>query len=194
MSRVFVGLGLSDEARRGVEKVVKKLKRAHWKVKWEKPEKWHVTLAFLGSIDQKQLEKVKMIVRETVRMNEGFELGLKGLGAFPDLFLPKLLWLGLNGDLKSMYALQKGLKVRLEKEGFDLGKGKFQPHVTLGRVSRNAGRKERIEVGKYISKNLRIDTPQTWLIDKVMVYESVLHHSGSEYRSLGVYNLSAYSE
>lgn len=184
--RLFVGIPLDEEARRGVEKVVKKLKRGHWPVRWEKPEKWHVTVAFLGNdkLALKSLASLSSAVKRGVRGIEPFEIRLKGLGSFPDLVLPRVVWLGLKGDLKSMARIYKGVREELRKLKLEFDEKPFRPHVTLGRVSKEAKRKQRLELGKYLQKHREMKILQQWRVDRVVIYESRLKPSGSEYKEL----------
>ncbi len=167
--RLFIAFPLSDEARRAVKKAVKKLERGHWAVRWEPEEKWHLTLKFLGEVED--IESVTEQAEAACEDIAPFTLKFKGLGAFPDLLLPRTVWLGLKGDLKSFYKLSKKLSDEV-----------IQPHITLGRIKPEMGRKERLELGKIISKNLTLDIPQTWFVDRVCVYESQLSEKGSSYR------------
>jgi 2'-5' RNA ligase len=182
--RLFVGIPLDEEARRGVEKVVKKLKRGHWPVKWEKPEKWHVTVAFLGELTETEIDKVIKAVEKGVRGIKPFEIRLKGLGSFPDLVLPRVVWLGLKGDLKNMARIYKGVREELRKLKLEFDEKPFRAHVTLGRVSKEARRKQRLELGKYLQKHREMKIWQQWRVEKVAVYESRLKPSGSEYKEL----------
>jgi len=182
--RLFVGIPLDEEARRGVERIVKKLKRGHWPVRWEKAEKWHVTLAFLGDDkrDLDSLSRLSSAVRKGVREIKAFEVGFKGLGAFPDWFLPRIVWMGLKGDLKSMGRMYKKVREELEKKGFEFDRKPFRGHITLGRVKKDAKRKHRLELGKYLKKQRELEIPQKWLVDRVVIYESELGSEGSGYK------------
>lgn len=180
-----MGIPLSNEAGRGVGKVMKVLGRKHWKVRWEPEEKWHVTLAFIGDVlESQEIQEVQKIVGRIVKDQRRFELGFKGLGAFPDLLLPKIVWIGLNGDLKSLYKLAREIRDQLENSGIQFVDNKLMPHVTLGRVKHKAGRKERLEMGKEIKKMIRMDIPQRWVVERVVLFKSVLTPKGSEYQEL----------
>lgn len=187
--RVFVGFDLTSEPRREIEKLLKKLQKKHWKVKWEKPEKIHLTLAFLGNIKEKQLDLVRKACQEAVRIlkqdpdfhqddgggpvqsDKKIILSFKGLGCFPDYEWPRIIWLGLKGDLKSLASLQKNLRDRLENLGFKTEKRSFEPHLTLGRIKKARAR-ERREIGRQIKGMRKIDFKSQWLVDGMVIYES----------------------
>jgi 2'-5' RNA ligase len=180
--RLFVGIPLDEEARRGVGKVVKKLKRGHWPVRWEKENKWHMTLAFVGEIEAGELGRVVRAVKRGAGGIKRFEVRFKGLGAFPGWLLPRIVWMGLKGDLKRMARVYKGVRGELEREGFEFDKKPFRGHITLGRVKKEAKRKHRLELGKYLKKQAELEIPQRWLVDRVVIYESQLGSAGSEYK------------
>lgn len=199
--RVFVAVPFDEEAKRGIKKVLKQLERKHWPVRWERVEKLHVTLAFLGWIDmgkvqnvqevqkvQKEkrgtLTKLEMATREAVKGMRQFAVGFKGLGGFPDLELPRVVWVGLKGDLKSLAKIYKVVRLQLEQSGFILEGRPFVPHVTLGRIRKETRMKQRQEIGKQLAKLRQLNIPQHLKVDRVVVYESVLRRSGSEYREL----------
>jgi 2'-5' RNA ligase len=199
--RVFVAVPFDEESRRGIEKVQKILLKKHWPVKWEPVEKLHVTLAFLGNVEYSEQKTVNsekvthseiksnldLIVdsaRQAVEEMKQFEVGFKGLGSFPTLLLPTVVWVGLKGDLKSLAVLYKKLRTELLSNGFRLDNKPFRPHVTLGRIYPEAKRKVRLEMGKEIEKLRIMDIPQKLVVDRVAVFESTTGRAGSTYRIL----------
>lgn len=186
--RVFVALDLSSEARREIEKFLKRLEKKHWKVKWEKPEKIHLTLAFLGSIKEEKLELVKEACQQVTKVTISFIVSFKGLGCFPDFDFPRIIWLGLKGDLKSLVELQKRLKDKLGRLGFETEKRPFEPHLTLGRIKR-ARVRERREIGRQIKGMRKMDFQNQWLINKIVLYESQCLAEGSVYKKIGEFPL-----
>ncbi len=170
---MFVGVPLTQEAKRGIDKVMKQLERKHWPVKWVKRDNWHVTLVFLGEVEEARIEVVVGAVKKACVGVGEMELEFKGLGAFPDLVWPKVVWMGLKGDLKSLASLRKKIKLELEQLGFDDFQA-FRPHVTLGRVEAKASWKLKGEIGKEIAKKINWQIPHRVQVERVVVYESNL--------------------
>lgn len=181
--RVFIALDLTSEARREIEKFLKRLEKKHWKVKWEKPEKVHLTLAFLGSIKEEKLDLIKKTCQQVTKVTASFIVSFKGFGCFPDFDFPRLVWLGLKGDLKSLASLQKKLRDQLKDLGFKTEKRPFKPHLTLGRIKR-ARVRERREIGRQIKALRKIDFKSQWLVDKLVLYESKCLPEGSVYKKI----------
>lgn len=198
--RVFVGIPLSNEARREVEKLYKFLKRRHWKVKWEPVEKVHLTLIFLGNVENggdsigpiksdlqndnsNNLQSIKVAVKGACESLQLIKVNFKSLGCFPDYDWPRIIWLGLKGDLKSLSVLQKLIKENLTKAGFKFADKPFAAHLTLGRIKRARAR-ERREIGRQIKKMRETSFKSKWVVDRVVVWESKLLRKGSEYFEL----------
>lgn len=180
--RIFLGIPLSGEVRRGVKKVVKGLDKHHWPVRWVEEECWHMTVAFVGDVSK--VSKVSKVVSEGCRGVAPFEVGFKGLGAFPDLVLPKIVWLAVNGDLKSLYRLVKEIKIQLENSGVEFDRKAFWPHVTVARLVNGARRKHRMEMGRQVAKLRRMEIAYKWRVEKVVVYEGRAIKGGVAYRAL----------
>lgn len=182
--RIFIAVDISKEAKKEIEKkLYKVLEKKHWSVKWEKPEKLHLTLAFLGNIDNNLLPLIKTICKKAVKNLKPFIVSFKGLGCFPNYDLPGVIWLGLKGDLQHLALIQKRIEASLIKENFKIDTRVFSAHITLGRV-RNCRFKERKEIGRQL-RGLKIyDLRSKIEINKIIIYESKLSSKGSVYNRL----------
>jgi len=178
--RLFIGVALPVACRKQVDKLLVKLKRKHWPVAWEQGEKLHFTLAFLGEIEPARLPKVQAIAESSCQGIAPFTLQIKGLGCFPDYFQPRIIWLGLKGELQPLARLQNQLKAELRQAEFKIDERPFRPHITLGRI-RQARFRERKEIGRQL-KGLRIqEIPEVWFVEQVQVFASKTLPTGSVY-------------
>lgn len=180
--RIFISVNLPATAQKELAKLIKKWQKFHWPVRWEKPEKIHLTLAFLGDT-KTPLTKIKETVVQASRDIKSFEVGVKGLGAFPDFVRPRVVWLGLKGDLKNLARLQKQIG------RIHLGQRPFVPHATIGRVKKGISKGALADLGKKIQQHRRIDFKNTMRIDSVAIMQSQLQRSGSIYKKLGLVKL-----
>ena len=183
-ARVFVATPLDDDSQKSLQKVIKLLARKHWPVRWEPVEKLHLTIAFIGWLDKSKISIINQATRKAVESFQPFTVEYKGLGAFPDFVTPRVIWLGLKGDLYHLSNLYKNIRLALETVGFKLESRPFTPHITLGRVEKGVRRKFLQTIGSGIGKlhQLSISTP--WRVDRVVVYESQLTRQGSIYYPL----------
>ena len=182
--RIFIAVDLSEGAKKEVGEFLKKLEKKYWPVKWEELEKVHITLAFLGEIGEERLEEVK----EAVLRGSGgifpFEVGMRRVGCFPDFLRPRVVWIGLVGDLKSLARLQKQIAGELLKvEGVRIEERKFIPHLTIGRVKGGKFRHIK-EMGRQINNMKWLEFSSKIEVSSVRIYKSELRPEGSKYTKL----------
>ncbi|MCL6640552.1 MAG: RNA 2',3'-cyclic phosphodiesterase [Candidatus Rokubacteria bacterium] len=103
-------------------------------VAWVAPENLHVTLKFLGSVEEERLTAVGEALASVASAARGFELAVAGLGAFPTPTRPRVVWAGIAGGAEPLASLAAAVEVALEPLGFPREKRPFVGHVTLGRV------------------------------------------------------------
>jgi 2'-5' RNA ligase len=151
--RTFIAIELPEELKSGIKQLQNNFKSAGYTgIKWVAPQGIHLTLKFLGNIQSGKIDEITKAL-ETARQGiNPFQLTTGELGTFPNLRRPRVLWLGLTGDLKSLFALQQ----RVEKVLIDLGFPKedrpFAPHLTISRIRESTTREEQAEFGKLIEK------------------------------------------
>jgi len=135
MKRVFIAIDISSEARSKIAGYIDRLRRfgRDLRVGWERPEKLHLTLKFLGDVDDHQLGDVEQAVKKVAAEFAGFRLGIYGNGRFPPKGDPRILWLGLTDD-GSVSKLAQALDREIAKAGFEPEKRKFHPHLTIARL------------------------------------------------------------
>lgn len=181
--RVFIAVNLPSGVKNELDKWQTNLAKKHWPVRWEKPEKIHLTLVFLGNL-KSQISNVKLAVENGVLGINPFKISFKGLGAFPDFVRPRVVWIGLKGDLKSLAALQKGIERELKKARIWFDKKPFVPHMTIGRVKKGISQGALQDLGKKIKKLRKIDFQSKILVDSVDIMKSDLLPEGSVYTRL----------
>ena len=105
-------------------------------LRWSRPEQWHVTLAFLPAVTDRQLDGLIERLAETAGGRREFRLRLAGAGAFPDPGRARVLWAGLAGDLNDLSQLAGNLRSAANRSGTQVEGGDFRPHLTLARLGR----------------------------------------------------------
>jgi 2'-5' RNA ligase len=140
--RVFIAIELPDAVRAQVARLQEKLKEADADVKWVEPQLVHLTLKFLGEVDQDKLETLYGGVSEAIGEQSRFPMSLAGIGAFPSMRRVQVVWIGVFSGAEEATGLAERIEASLEKRGFESEKKKFAPHITIGRVRsfRNATR------------------------------------------------------
>ena len=103
-------------------------------VRWTKPENIHLTLKFLGDIDESLLFNIRDVLRKIGAEHSIFELETKGSGAFPSLTRPRIVYAGTGNGLEPLTALREGIEQGLEELGVARDSRPFQAHTTIGRI------------------------------------------------------------
>jgi 2'-5' RNA ligase len=134
MIRSFIAIELSDEVRGALSRIQEQLKESVGGVRWVQPASIHLTLKFLGDIRPEQVQPIAAAAAGVVEGEPPFSLGLSGLGAFPGTRKPRVIWVGIVGEVERLGRLQARLDKALEPLGFAAEHRAFRPHLTLGRV------------------------------------------------------------
>jgi 2'-5' RNA ligase len=188
--RTFIAVELSPQARTYLAQAVQSMKEQGLQgVRWVRPEGIHLTLKFLGGIPLPMVEKVAQALKEACRGISPFELALSKTGAFPNVERPRVLWIGLSGDLDPLAELQKRIESRMQRLGFPPETRGFSPHVTLGRVRDNTRTPERRRIGEVFGKVQAEDVP-SWSVETVNLMKSTLMPSGAIYTALAKISLA----
>ena len=108
-------------------------------VSWVRMENFHVTLRFLGSVDEAALGRVREALAEAAAAVAPFQVTVGGFGGFPSARAPRVIWMGLTAGVEPMVALHGRLEAALARRGFPPEGRGFHPHVTLGRAREPRG-------------------------------------------------------
>lgn len=147
-------------------------------VRWARAEGMHVTLKFLGAMEAPPLEHVHSTLVGALKRRPALQLQAHGLGAFPSLRRPRVLWVGVHGD--GLVELAGGVDDALTPLGFAKEKRDFTAHLTLGRINSPRGWPRLEEVFKAHLD----DDFGTSDVDAVTIYRSTLQRGGAVYTPL----------
>jgi 2'-5' RNA ligase len=134
-------------------------------IRWVRPQGIHLTLKFFGTIAESDVANISRVVEDTTSTIAPFTLGIKRVGAFPDVKRPRVLWLGMDGDVDILIRLQKEVDAELHKYGFEKEDRPFRPHLTLARIKDPRGliglakimeKRENYEAGSFSAAGLNL--------------------------------------
>ncbi|MBS3093870.1 RNA 2',3'-cyclic phosphodiesterase [Candidatus Pacearchaeota archaeon] len=175
LTRCFIALDLSREAINEIKNIQKVIgKKFLFTGKFTEPENFHLTLKFLGEINDEQIEKVKKILAEIQYTVFTANLGVAGVFSKK---IPKILWIALHGA----YDLQKVVDNSL-RELFPIEE-RFMGHITLARIKYISEKKALTE---YIQN---LHGQSTFLVNKFYLKKSELKSEGPIYYDLATYSL-----
>lgn len=178
--RCFIAINLPASIKEQLGQIQEELRRSQADVSWVKPPNIHLTLKFLGEIGEKRVERVKEVLAEVVPGVSTFSLMLEGLGVFPNLKVPRVVWVGVKETPPALLELQKAVDEGLAQIGFPKEGRKFSPHFTLGRVRslRN------LEALRDSLSNLKVEALGDAKVMSLELMRSRLSPKGSEYSVL----------
>jgi len=131
--RAFVAVEIPEEVRAALAAVQSHLRRLRVRARWVRPGGLHVTLKFLGDLPADQVPGVADALQAAAGGRPAFGLTAAGIGVFPGLRRPRVIWAGLSGDTGPLAELQRSVEERLAALGFPREDRPFRAHLTIGR-------------------------------------------------------------
>jgi RNA 2',3'-cyclic 3'-phosphodiesterase len=202
--RLFVAIGLPEEIKKKLEEIQKQLRRFAIDAKWVKPEGIHLTLKFLGYVEQERIPQINNLLRK-ISLHYSFYpnrnldpapdldpnrepgivgvIQLKGLGFFPNARRPNVLWAGLV--CPGIEALQQEMENELATIGFEKENRPFSPHLTLARFREPKGLIQLAQEAEKFNEVLLGEFQPTHF----SLYQSVLNPHGAQYTVLESFGL-----
>ena len=189
--RAFIAVDLSAEAQRRLQQVSQQLRRSPGAaaVRWVAPENIHLTLMFLGDVSPNNLSLLQQALLSDAQVHNRFEFSLGGLGAFPSLARPRVVWLGVQAS-PELAALQSAIQHSMERLGYQSEERDFSPHLTLGRVSRSAVPQDVRSLSETLQQSISQEGMRrdlatgTIAVQQVNLYRSDLRPEGPIYTIL----------
>ncbi|MBI5650121.1 MAG: RNA 2',3'-cyclic phosphodiesterase [Chloroflexi bacterium] len=185
MIRAFIAIELDDAGRRAVADAQTQLQRerAGKFVRWVAPDHIHLTLKFLGDVAAERMNDLQNALVGACAGFAPFDLEIARAGAFPNTRRPNVIWVGLQGEIEIAARLAQKIDDACNARGFAREDRPFAPHLTLGRVKRDASPQDRRAIGVMIER-APIDARGELRVARVSVMQSVLAPGGSVYSCL----------
>lgn len=155
----------------------------HLGVRWIGPDQVHITLCFIGDTEEALVPKLEQKLNQALFSFEPFDVVLGGLGAFPHLNNPKVLYIPVIKGAAGFQELEKRVTFNLGELGIKPDEKEYHPHLTLGRVKDERAVRETVKV-------LQEACPtqwETWTADRFILFQSRLTSKGPIYTQLNVF-------
>jgi RNA 2',3'-cyclic 3'-phosphodiesterase len=158
-------------------------------VRWTRSEQLHLTLKFYGNVAGDRVDSLKAALHRAVKGVRPISLTADGLGCFPSSQQPRVLWVGLDGDLEELKQLQARVEVESAAFGNHSEDREFHPHLTLGRVKTPGAGARRI--GEVI-RSSEVGPMGSWEVRQITLIQSRLSPAGSTYTALAEIPLAGF--
>ncbi len=178
--RAFVALEVPEQVTRQLAGLQNRLGQDLAGVKWVPADNIHLTIKFLGDISPPMVEAVSGILT-AVASRPVMNLQARGLGVFPGLKKPRVLWAGLDGDIDGVAQLARELDDYLRQLEFSKESKKFRPHLTLGRFRSKALAPARLA---DLLRRVSDFGPLPFQAQRLVLFRSVLRPTGPVYTPL----------
>lgn len=185
--RLFVAIDIPKTLREQIEEFIFKnyILLGNNKLSWVKKDNLHITLKFLGETKEELVPKINERLSLSTKNCKKFSIGIKGIGVFPKLSLPKILWLGIQNGSDEIVSLVKNIEEKILELGFEKENRGFVSHLTIARV-RMIKNLDKIKF--FVEKFKDIDFGFCE-IKEVVLYQSILKPDGPEYKVIEKHSL-----
>jgi len=179
--RAFIAVNLNQDILNRIEQVALDLQKRMnpVSIRWVPIENIHLTLKFLGNVSTANLEILKDILGKVVSNHHECDISVGGIGVFPKPHNPRVIWVGMEVP-QELIALQKNIEIETARLGYSREYRPFSPHLTFGRVSRNASPQD-VRVIAETLENYQVGFLGATRVRTVYLFRSDLKPDGAEY-------------
>ena len=182
--RAFVGVPLGGEVVESAAALSSALRarlgETGVSARWVPPTNMHVSLRFLGNVEEEQVPAIRETLGPVVSRHATFLATLRGLGCFPDAQRAAVLWLGLGDGAESFGQLAADVNRALDGLGFPEEERAFHPHLTLARLRRGG---PPADLGELCAEHAATEAGST-VVREVVLFRSTLRPRGPAYDAI----------
>ena len=178
--RAFIAIELPPPVISLLEKTQQNFKSAGLRAKWVRPKNIHLTLKFLGNIDPGDIDRIGGAMSDAAKNFGSFSLAAGGVGVFPGIKRPRVIWVGLGGQTESLFAVQRQLEDNLAAIGFAKEKRPYKGHLTLGRFRQAV---DPHTISRVIQEHADLKS-EDFTADRIILFQSDLKPAGPVYSEL----------
>ena len=177
--RTFICFELPKDVKKVILELQNRLRTFGKGVAWSRIDGVHLTLKFLGNVEEERIESIAAAVARACDGGTPIDMTLGEAGAFPNVKHPRVFWLGINESSGRLLTLQRNIESALAQFDFPKDERPFSPHLTLGRV-------KHLDEPEKIARALSVYRPPalSFTVDEVAVMKSELLQAGAAYTPL----------
>ncbi|MDD5432163.1 MAG: RNA 2',3'-cyclic phosphodiesterase [Candidatus Omnitrophica bacterium] len=184
--RCFIAIDLPDRVKSELVGLQNELKASGAQVKWTEAPNIHLTLKFLGEINEGIAQEISRLLKNISENTTCFKMDIKSIGVFPKPNFPRIIWVGVNKGDKEIKDLVRSIEDGVEKIGIAKEEREFSSHITIGRVKSTLNKDKLVNALKAL-ENKPINAE--FLVDRITLFKSSLTSQGPVYEALTKVNL-----
>jgi 2'-5' RNA ligase len=184
--RLFVAINLPADERARLYRATADLRGGGHPARWVREAQLHLTMKFIGQVRDEEVPPIDTAVGKAAAAGRSFRLHLEGIGGFPSLRAPRVIWLGAE-HTTAILSLHESLEVALEGVGVQSEDRAFRPHVTLARARRGARRSQWGGI-EQLAAGVEFDTDLQ--VQSLDLMRSELNPRGARYTVLRAHTLA----
>src|SRR5260370_268831 len=182
MTRTCIALELDTSQQLFLGNIIRQGKQLLPDLRWVDPTGIHLTLAFLGELNEQQLSEAVAAAEYAAAQANPFTYRLSGLGTFGPARYPRVLWMGVSEPTGQMDIVHRALALALEQRGFSTEKRDFSPHLTLARIKTPLN-SEQLQLLQQLLSRYQFASPD-YRVTHLYVMKSELAPAGAHYSCL----------
>jgi RNA 2',3'-cyclic 3'-phosphodiesterase len=188
--RAFLAIELPAEVRQRLQQLAADLDQfiPSGFVRWVKSDQMHLTLEFLGYLTPEAIEQVQKLLPPVVQQTSRFHLLAQQLGAFPNWRRPRVIWVGLAGQIEMLLLLQSQIDALVKPLIAHPEERPYHPHLTLGRIKEPLPNRITTALEKNVQK-IACDALGSWTAEAVQLFRSDLSSTGARYTPIASFPL-----
>lgn len=181
-SRLFIAVAIPENVLDVIINLRDEIYPEHKSVKWEDRNKLHITLKFLGDVEQNKIPGVSAVLKNIAKKNSSFNISFSKFRMFYFKRNPRILWLGVKYS-SALYSIRNELEKQLSDAGFEIERKKFKPHLTLLRIR---GRENFELLNNFLEDVFEFEE---FKINEILLVKSTLKPGGSVYEIIEKFKL-----
>jgi RNA 2',3'-cyclic 3'-phosphodiesterase len=183
--RMFVAIPVPDSVKQHARMFRNELGASRADIKWVEYENYHLTLKFLGEVNEADLPEISKNLRRAADSCPPFNLSIEGPGFFPSRMRPRVVWLGLRGEIEKAQFLGERVDAYLSSIGFEEEK-EHRFHLTLGRVRNDSKINELLKIAEHLAGHKKLSP---FKVNHMQLMKSTLGSGGPTYTVMETFEL-----
>lgn len=188
--RLFIAIDLPAEVKALLHEMQQQLRQHTSAVRWADPHGTHLTLKFLGATRAAAVPAITEGVQHAAARNRRFELQTGDLGVFPNMKRPRVVWLGIAGDVAELRQVQADVERFVAPLGFPSEHRPFSPHLTLGRSGKEPRPADLQSIAEAVQR-VAIPRRLAFKVDELVLMRSEPGPGGARYTPIAHVGLDA---